>query len=185
MIDGDLLVLGSVTADRLNIGDTSLSADASGGLLVRGGNITALQDNFYTAATPLSGSGFSSPPVKADLSLVGGNTISVPPGFTADLQLVVTFEHGYFNLPGFNDDWGLYIEGAFAGASPPFPVLYERYDPTMTLETDYATVAVVEKNLTNPSATAYTNYNVFVFWGGGSADIQLLRCLTSVFVRFK
>lgn len=185
LIDGDLLVTGTVTATKLVIGDTSLTADASGGLLVRGGNITALQDNFYSANTPLNGSGFSTPPVKADLSLVGGNTVSVPPGFTADLQIVVTFEHGYFNLPGFNDDWGLYIEGAFAGTPAPLPVLYERYDPTMTLETDYASVAVVKKNLTNPSATAYTNYNVFVFWGGGSADIRLLRCLTSVFVRFK
>lgn len=185
LIDGDLLVTGTVTADRLVIGDSSLSADIDGGLLVQGGNITSLRDNFYSALTPIDGTGFSTPPVKEDLSLVGGNVISVPPGFTADLQIVVTFEHGYFNLPGFNDDWGLYIEGAFAGTPAPLPVLYERYNPTMTLETDYASVVVVQRNLVNPSADDPTNYNVYVFWGGGSADIQLLRCLTSVFVRFK
>lgn len=182
LIDGDLLVAGTVTADRLQIGDGSLSSDASGGLLVQGGGITVLRDNFYTANTPINGSGFSSPPNTSDLSLVGGNSLPIPPGFTADLQIVVSFEHSYSNLPGFNDDWGLRITGGFSGAITEF---YARYNPTMTLETDYATVTVVKRNLTNPSSTLTSNYNVFVSWGGGSSDIQLLRCLTSVFVRFK
>jgi hypothetical protein len=183
LIDGDLLVTGTVTADRLVIGDSSLSSDASGGLLVQGGNITVLKDNFYTTNTPISGSGFSSPPNASDLSLVGGNSLSVPAGFTADLQVVVTFEHGYYNLPGFNDDWGLRILGGFSGQS--LTELYARYNPTMTLETDFANVVTVARNLVNPSSSVATNYNIYVYWGGGSSDIQLLDCLSSVFVRFK
>jgi hypothetical protein len=183
LIDGDLLVTGTVTTDKLVIGDSSLSSDGSGGLLVQGGNITILRDNFYTANTPIDGSGFSTPPNTSDLSLVGGNSLSVPAGFTADLQIVVSFEHGYYNLPGFNDDWGLRITGGFSGGT--VSELYARYNPTMTLETDYATVAVVKRNLANPSSVSATNYNVYVFWGGGSSDIELLRVLTSCFVRFK
>lgn len=183
LIDGDLLVTGTVTADKVVIGDSSLSSDGSGGLLVQGGNITSLRDNFYTALTPIEGTGFSSPPVPEDLSLVGGNVVSVPPGFTADLQIVVSFEHGYYNLPGFTDDWGLLITGGFSGTAA--TELYARYNPTMTLETDYASVVVVVRNLVNPSNTEATNYNVFVSWGGGSSDILLQRVLTSIFVRFK
>lgn len=182
LIDGDLLVAGTVTADRLQIGDSSLSSDAGGGLLVQGGNITVLRDNFYSAITPIDGGGFSTPPVTADLSLVGGNVVTVPAGFIADLQIVVTFEHGYFNLPGFNDDWGLRVQGAFAGDA--LEELYARYNPTMTLETDYASVVVIKRSLFKPGGVP-ANYNVFVYWGGGSSDIRLLRCLTSVFVRFK
>lgn len=183
LIDGDLLVTGTVTADRLVIGDSSLSASPSGGLLVQGGGITVLKDNFYTANTPIDGSGFSSPPSSLDLSLVGGNALTFPPGFSADLQVVISFEHGYFNLPGFNDDWGLRVTAAFDGSLP--SEIYARYNPTMTLETDYASVAIVERNLINPSLTQNRNYNVFVYWGGGSSDIRLLRVSTSCFVRFK
>jgi len=108
LIDGDLLVTGTVTADRLSIGDSSLSADENGDLVVQGGNITVLEDNFYTPSFPIDGDD--------TLNLVGGATPLVPPGFTAQIQVVASFGHGYSNIGGGADQWGYNIY-ALMGAS--------------------------------------------------------------------
>lgn len=183
VIRGNLLVEDSIFASALKIGDASLESDGSGGLVVKGGGITVLKDNFYTAQTPLYGNGFSNPPNTFDLSLVGGNIIQIPPYFTADLQIVVSFEHGYYNLSGYNDDWGCQIIGFLQGAVFE-EELYARYNPTMTLESDYATIAVIKKNIINSTDEA-KNYSIYVKWGGGSSDIRLMNSQTSVFMRFK
>jgi len=102
VIDGNLLVRDTLTADKISIGDGSLSSDGSGKLIVKGGNITQLEDNFYTANLPLSG-------VNA-LLLAGGASLDIPPSYTADVQIAVSFEHTYSNLVADNDDWGYKIE---------------------------------------------------------------------------
>ena len=113
---------------------------------------------------------------------MGGNVIQIPPYFVADLQIVCSFEHGYYNLSGFEDDWGLQISGNLQDT--PVEVLYERFNPTMTLETDFATISTVKKNIVNSSSLT-KNYYIYVMWGGGSSDIRLMDIQTSVFMRFK
>ena len=178
---GNLLVEDSVFASAIKVGDFSID-NTGNGITVKGGGITILKDNFYTANTPIYGNGFSTPPSILDLSLVGGNVIQIPPYFVADLQIVCSFEHGYYNLSGFEDDWGLQISGNLQDT--PVEVLYERFNPTMTLETDFATISTVKKNIVNSSSLT-KNYYIYVMWGGGSSDIRLMDIQTSVFMRFK
>jgi len=90
VIDGNLLVSGTITADKISIGDGGLSSDGSGKLIVKGGNITQLEDNFYTANLPLPGDN--------SLQLAGGASVAIPPSYTADIQIAVSFEHVYSNV---------------------------------------------------------------------------------------
>ena len=103
VIDGNLLVSGTLTADKISIGDGSLSSDGSGNLIVKGGNITQLEDNFYTANLPMQGDN--------SLQVTGGASVDVPPSYTADVQIAVSFEHEYSNLVGDNSAWGYRIYG--------------------------------------------------------------------------
>lgn len=91
----------TITANKLTIGDSSLVADGNGDLIVQGGNITVLEDNFYTPSFPINGNN--------SLQLVGGALPFIPPTFIAQIQVVVSFGHGYFNLGGGSDGWGYEI----------------------------------------------------------------------------
>ena len=102
VIDGNLLVSGTLTADKISIGDGSLSSDGSGNLIVKGGNITQLEDNYYTANLPKSGLNF--------LQLVGGARLDIPPAYNADIQIAVSFEHFYSSINADNPAWGCEIE---------------------------------------------------------------------------
>ena len=102
VIDGNLLVSDTLTADKISIGDGSLSSDGSGKLIVKGGNITQLEDNLYRGNLPMQGINF--------LQLVGGATLDIPPAYNADVQIAVNFEHVYSNLVADNDAWGYKIE---------------------------------------------------------------------------
>jgi len=90
VIDGNLLVSGTLTADKISIGDGSLSSDGSGNLIVKGGNITQLEDNFFTPNLPLLGNN--------SLQVAGGASVAIPPSYTADIQIAVSFEHVYSSV---------------------------------------------------------------------------------------
>jgi len=108
---GAAVIRGELEASQISIGDSSLSADSDNNLIVQGGNITVLEDNFYTANLPIDGDG--------TFQLAAGNAVSIPAGFEADLQIVVSFAHGYSNLSGFSDSWAWFAYAGGADVSMP------------------------------------------------------------------
>ena len=68
-------------------------------------------------------------------------------------------------------------------------VMKQRFLEPMVIETDYATVVSVVKDLENIRVLngnpAESNFNVFVYWMGESDEIRLINCISSLFVRFK
>lgn len=97
----DIILDGTVFTEKLVIGDASLEANVDGGLIIKGGGVTVLEDNNWANSFPMDGNN--------GLIYVGYSVLTVPPGLIADTFISLTFGHGYNGVAPRDSGWGYLI----------------------------------------------------------------------------